>query len=149
MIPTNHCYIAYLKKRGNWDSSGEAARMASTNRKLAADAEIAELRLLQLKGTLHRAVDVEFLWTNKLTRIKARIQAIPSRTSRVLVGKTDYRDIHDILTEEVELVLRECSGYNSTDFRSAAEAYLHGQGAGEEDLEAVAGTNGHQDRDTD
>jgi len=139
MIANNHAYIAYLKKLGRWDASGETQRLLLTNRKIAADAELSELRLLQVKGTLHRSVDVEFLWTSKLTRIKARMQAIPSRVSRLLVGKTDFREIHDLLTAEVDMALRECSGYNSADFQTAAEEHLTAQGAGLEQLEAETG----------
>jgi phage terminase Nu1 subunit (DNA packaging protein) len=143
MVPNNHAYIHYLRKQGRLDEFSDARRSMLGNRKMAADAEMAELRLFELKGNLHRSDDVEFIWTNKLTRIKARIQAIPSRTARQLVGKTDYRDIHAILTEEVEQVLRECSGYNSADFKDKAEAYLEEQGAGLSDLAAASGTNGN------
>jgi hypothetical protein len=149
MVPNNHAYIHYLRKQGRLDEFSDAKRHMLGNRKMAADAEMAELRLLELKGNLHRSDDVEFLWTNKLTRIKARIQAIPSRTARQLVGKTDPREIHDILMVEVEMVLRECSGYNSADFKDAAEVYLEEQGAGLGDLAAVSGTNGNGSDDDD
>jgi hypothetical protein len=147
MVPNNHAYIHYLRKQGRLDEFSDAKRSMLSNRKMAADAEMAEVRLFELKGNLHRSDDVEFLWTNKLTRIKARIQAIPSRTARQLVGKTDYREIHDVLMEEVELVLRECSGYNSADFKDAAEVYLEAQGAGLTDLAAASGTNGEENYD--
>lgn len=149
MVPNNHAYIHYLRKQARWDDTSDMRRLSLTNRKLASDAEIGELRLLQLKGTLHRADDVEFLWTSKLTRIKARIQAIPSRCARGLVGKTDYREIHEILTEEVELTLRECAGYNSAEFRGGAELYLDAQAAGLSDLEAATGTNGNTNGDNE
>jgi phage terminase Nu1 subunit (DNA packaging protein) len=143
LVPNNHSYIHFLRKQGKLDEFSDAKRHMLGNRKMAADAEMAELRLLELKGNVHRSDDVEFLWTNKLTRIKARIQAIPSRTARQLVGKTDYREIHDILTDEVEQVLRECSGYSSAEFKDSAEIYLEEQGAGLIDLAAAKGTNGN------
>ena len=150
MVPNNHAYIHYLRKQGRLDEFSDAKRAMLGNRKMAADAEMAELRLHELKGDLHRSDDVEFIWSNKMTRIKARIQAIPSRTARQLVGKTDYREIHEILTAEVQLVLRECSGYSSAEFKDAAEAYLDAQGAGLLDLAAANGSddgNNHREED--
>ena len=149
MVPNNHAYIHYLRKQARWDDTSDMRRLSLTNRKLASDAEIGELRLLEMKGALHRSDDVEFLWTNKLTRIKGRIQAIPSRCARQLVGKTDFKEIHEILTAEVEMTLRECAGYNSAEFRTASETYLDAQAAGLADLEAATGTNGNTNGDSD
>jgi len=44
-----------------------------------------------LRANCNRAEDVEFLMTQRDTAIKAQFLAIPSRTARLLVGKTDYQ----------------------------------------------------------
>jgi hypothetical protein len=89
-------------------------------------AEEAELRLKVIKGKLHRAEDVEFLMTQRDTAIKAQFLAIPSRTARLLVGKTDYQEIYNLLMAEVLAVLENLSGYDPRAFNEQNEKYLAG-----------------------
>jgi hypothetical protein len=54
---------------------------------MIAVAEVAELQLAVLKGKLHRTEDVEFIMTNRDSAIRARLLAIPARTTRLLIAK--------------------------------------------------------------
>jgi len=130
MIKNNHAYIAYLKEQGKWDDSSETKRAILTNRRIAAEAELAELRLLQFKGKLHRADDVATFVTNMIGRFKSRSQAIAARVSRSLVGVTSERTIRRTIGDEVDLALRELSVPDEASFAEANEAFLEAQGAG-------------------
>jgi len=142
MVPNVHAYIKYLKGYAKLDDASESTRLQLTNKRLAADAEMAVLRLQEYKGTLHRSADVEFVWTQKVTAFKARVQAIASRISRLLVGQTKYPVIFDTITTETDLCLREMSEYDSTNFRDKSEQFLSEQGA------IALGVNGEGESNT-
>jgi len=147
MIRCNHAYIHYLRNQGRqWEDTSETTRATLTNRRIAADAEISEIRVMVMKGKLHRTDDVQFYVTNMLVRFKARIQAIPSRTARLLVGCTDIRKIRKTLTDEHDLALRELSVPDAKALHQANEEFLEAQGAGQNLLnELGGGNNGESD----
>ena len=50
--------------------------------------------------------------TAMVRAFRARVLAIPSRTTRQLIGKTDFHEIHGLLEAEIESALRELSEYD-------------------------------------
>src|SRR6266481_1172122 len=125
LVETTHAYIKFLRE-GKLDDPDESNYIRSRSRRMHAIAEEAELRLKVIKGKLHRAEDVEFLMTQRDTAIKAQFLAIPSRTARFLVGKTDYQEIYNLLMAEVLAVLENLSGYDPRAFNEQNEKYLAG-----------------------
>src|SRR5262245_60684297 len=103
-------YVRYLHSRLRLDDDGEARYSALRNERLAAEAEMAQLKLKQIKGQLHHADDIEFCMTHMLTYFKQGVLAIPSRVARQCVGKK-FREIHDLLTTEIHLV---CAHFRAT-----------------------------------
>jgi hypothetical protein len=59
-----------------------------------------------------------------LTAVKSRLLAIPSRTSRLVLGKTGFQEVYSLLYSEIEQVLRTLSAYNPSDFAEQNEEYL-------------------------
>ena len=150
MLKNNWAYIAYIMEQGRWEDASETKKGLLTNRKLAAEAELAELRLKREKGELHGRDDVEFWVTQSFTRFKARIQAVPQRVARQLVGVTDQREIRRILSEELDLALRELAVPDSRSFSRANERMLAEQGAGADLLaELSSKTNGAEEDETE
>ena len=129
-------YCRYLKAQSRLDDSSESLKAALTNRRLAADAEMSELKLRLYKGSLHEASDVEFCMTNMLTFFKQRVLAIPARVSRQLIGKRSFREIYDIIMTEIVSCLQELSGYDRNMFAQQRAARLADQGV---DLAALNG----------
>ena len=60
-----------------------------------ARAETEELRAAELKRKLHRTEDIEFIFTNIFTSIRSKLLAIPSRLTRLIIGKTVFQEIYD------------------------------------------------------
>jgi len=58
-------------------------------------AETEELRAAELKRKLHRTEDIEFIFTNIFTSIRSKLLAIPSRLTRLIIGKTVFQEIYD------------------------------------------------------
>lgn len=128
MIPNVHAYIKHLRGQARLDDASDASFVSHRNSKLRAEAEMAELRLRELKGELLRRDDVDFWISNALTAFKSRIQAIASRISRLLLGKTKFKEVFDIITTETDLALDELSQMDSAQFSVASRKFLAGQG---------------------
>jgi len=120
-------YCDHLRAQMNLTDASQTRYEASRNEKVAAEAEMAQLRLKQYKGELHHSRDVEFVMTNMLTAFKARVLAIPSRVARLCIGKK-FREIFDLISSEIELALRELHTYDRSLFAEAGAVYLAKQG---------------------
>lgn len=128
-------YCRYLRSLSKLDDASEARWQGLRNEKMAAESEMSRLRLLEYKGELHHARDIEFIMNNMLTYFKQRVISIPSRVARLCVGKK-FRDIYDLISTEIELALRELSGYDRSMFAAQRATYLENQGV---DLEGLNG----------
>jgi len=126
-------YCRYLRSLARLDDASEARWHGLRNEKLAAESEMMQLNLAERKGELHDARDVEFIINNMLTYFKQRVLSIPSRVARLCVGKS-FREIFDLLSTEIELALRELSGYDRSRFAAQRAEYLKAQGV---DLESL------------
>ena len=81
-------------------------------RKINAEAEIAELNLAQIHGTLVVTDDVIKAWDDVLGAMKTKILSLPSKGAPVLSTETDTTVCKNILEDLVAEVLEELSGYN-------------------------------------
>jgi len=98
------------KKRGRppiQDADYNAARA----RKMEADAQMAELELLQAKRKLVPAEDVAGAWTDVLAAMKAKLLAMPSVVAPVCATETDLPTIQSILENQIREALDELSAY--------------------------------------
>jgi phage terminase Nu1 subunit (DNA packaging protein) len=145
LVASVRAYIQYLRFQARLDDASESKYVMLRNSKMAAESETAELKLAIFKSTLHRADDVEFIMTNMFTAMKQRLLAVPARTTRLVVGQTNFQVIYDLITGEIELALRELSDYNPSMFARQNSAYLSSQGADPDRLNG----NGSDDDDDD
>lgn len=79
--------------------------------------EITELKLLLMKGQLHKSEDVEYVMTDMIARFRDRVMGMPSKLALKLEGKNRV-DIQDVLTEELQAALNELGEYSPSDFYS-------------------------------
>jgi phage terminase Nu1 subunit (DNA packaging protein) len=135
-------YCRYLRSAARLDDASEARWQALRNEKMAAEGEMSRLRLQEYKGDLHHARDVEFIMNNMMTYFKQRVLSIPSRVARLCVGK-NFRQIYDLLAGEIELCLRELSGYDRSRFAAQRQEYLESQGV---DLDSLNGEGVNPER---
>lgn len=129
LVANVRAYCNFLRQSSRLEKdTSQSAYMQIRTRKLAAEAEVVDLKLKLYKRKLHRAEDVEFVLTNIFTAIKTRLLAIPSRTTRLLMGKTDFQEIYNLQYAEIEQALRELSDYDPNAFSQRNEEYLATQG---------------------
>lgn len=126
-------YCRYLRSVAKLDDASEARYSALRNERMAAEGELSRLKLREYKGELHNARDIEFIMNNMLTYFKQRMMSIPSRVARLCVGKK-FRQIYDLIMVEIELALRELSGYDRSQFSEQRATYLKAQGIDVENL---------------
>jgi phage terminase Nu1 subunit (DNA packaging protein) len=124
LIPTVRAYCAYLREVARVDDVGHSTFQKLRNKKIGAEAEKAVLDLQLHKKKLHKDEDVQYVMTTMLTSVKSRLLSIPSRITRVLMGKTSFQEIYAIIDAEVELALRELSDYDPNAFARANDEYL-------------------------
>ena len=127
-------YVKHLRD-STADNPNEALYTTARARRMQALAQREELNLKLRAGELHSSDDVAFIMNSMLTYFKQRVMAIPSRNSRLCVGKS-FREIYDLQMTEIELALRELSGYDKARFSAQNRKHLEDEG-----------TNGETDED--
>jgi phage terminase Nu1 subunit (DNA packaging protein) len=150
-VECNHAYIRYLRNEFDSGDVSETRFLDARSRRMVAMAEREELALRVLRGKLHRAEDVQFVMTNRDSAIKAQLLGIPSRVARLCLGKSDYKEVYDIINDAILAALELLAAYNPHTFNEHNEKYLatlfpeavaakpNGNGEGEriEDTEAT------------
>lgn len=119
LLPTVRQYIRYLSEKANSrkPSSGGAGADAEA-RKLEAEADlkrskadIAELQLRELEGTMHRSEDVAAVMTDLVYAIRSMLMALPGRLAVDVVSASTAAEASEIIRTEVYKILEELAGY--------------------------------------
>ncbi len=84
---------------------------AARARKMEADAQMAELELLQAKRKLVASDDVAGAWVEVLAAMKAKLLALPSICAPICATETDLPTIQSILENQIREALDELSSY--------------------------------------
>ena len=89
-----------------------------------------ELHVRLLEGKLHRAADVERIWSQMATAVKGRLLSIPVKLAPQVAGLTDRAEIQRMVAREVEDALNEIAAYDPADYVQTDDS---DQDLGEED----------------
>ena len=84
---------------------------AARARKMEADAQMAELELLQAKRKLVSADDVTTAWVDVLSAMKAKLLALPSKCAPIAATETDIQIIQTVIENQIREALDELSSY--------------------------------------
>lgn len=80
-------------------------------RKVAAEAEIAELELERIRGTLCLTEDVVKTWENVLYACKAKFLAMPSKAAPLIASENEIAKIQQIIEDHIKEALSELANY--------------------------------------
>ena len=111
---------------------------AARARKMEADAQMAELELLQAKRKLVPAEDVAGAWVDVLAAMKAKLMALPSVCAPVCATETDLPTIQSILENQVREALDELSAYQPHQHAGRTASPASGDSASDANAEAAA-----------
>lgn len=78
-----------------------------------------ELVVAEMENVVHRAEDIEKLWSWSITNFKTRIRALPSKIAPQVQILDDVREINAILTREIDDALLEMSEYDPEAFKKS------------------------------
>ena len=84
---------------------------AARARKMEADAQMAELELLQAKRKLVSADDVTAAWVDVLAAMKAKLLAVPTKCAPICATEKDIKVIQSVIENQVREALDELSAY--------------------------------------
>ena len=125
LVRNNHAYIHYLQARlPIGESAGAADRAAMKAQREAYETEMALIKLNLLRGKVYPAAVVELAITTMVTACKQRLLAIPARVARLLIGCKTFKEAFDLIYHEIELALRELTGYDANYFRKSTEEHV-------------------------
>lgn len=95
-------------------------------RKVNAEAEIAELELATVHGTLVVAEDVVKAWEEVLGALKGKLMSIPTKAAPVVSAESEAGMCQDILEDLMNEALEELSNYdpsvNATETKGTTQA---------------------------
>ena len=75
-----------------------------------------QLAVQLLEGKLHRAEDVERVWSQSAAAVRSRLLGIPVKAAPQVAGMEDTGEIQQVLHREVAEALNEIAGYDPADF---------------------------------
>lgn len=75
-----------------------------------------QLAVRLMEGKLHRAEDVERVWTQSAAAVRSRLLGIPVKAAPQVAGMEDAGEIQQVLQREVAEALNEIAGYDPADF---------------------------------
>jgi len=82
--------------------------------------EIAELKLGELKGQLHRTEDIDFMLGGLITVLRRNLLAMPAKMATSLVGK-DTDEVNEIMTKYINSALSELATFKAADLERLEE----------------------------
>lgn len=110
-IPTVMAYIKYLSDKANGREKKETMAKLEED-KLRAEAEIkqskakqAQMELKELQGKLHRAEDVEAIFTDHVLFLRSMIMALPGKLAVDLAGNHTAAEQAERVRRETDFIL--------------------------------------------
>lgn len=70
---------------------------------------------------MHKAEDIEKLWSWSITNFKSRIRSLPSKVAPQVQVSNDLKEINAILRREIDEVLLELSEYDTEKFHKTVK----------------------------
>lgn len=109
-------------------------------RKVNAEAEIAELELAKVHGTLVVAEDVVKAWEDVLGALKGKLLSIPTKAAPVVSAETEAGVCQDILEDLMNEALEELSNYDPQVSATETKGTEEASEDGNSDTKATAKT---------
>lgn len=110
-IPTGMAYIKYLSDKANGREKKETVAQLEED-KLRAEADIkqtkakqAQMELKELQGKLHRAEDVEAIFTDHVMFLRSMLMALPGKLAVDLAGEHTAAEQAERVKKEVYFIL--------------------------------------------
>lgn len=111
---------------------------AARARKMEADAQMAELELLQAKRKLVSADDVTAAWVDVLAALKAKLLALPTKCAPICATEKDIKVIQSVIENQVREALDELSAYQPDEHAGRTTGTNSSSATGDADVKAAS-----------
>ena len=117
LMPTIQRYIKFLSDKANGrekkdlDAANESARIKADAEIKSIKAEMARLELAEMKGTLHRAEDVEAIMTDHVLMLRGMMMALPGKLAVDCANAKTAPQAAEIIKKEVYRMLDRLANY--------------------------------------
>ena len=117
LLPTIQAYIRYLSDKANGRekkesvSNLEEAKLEAEVEIKRSKAEAAKLELKELKGKMHRAEDVEAIFTDHALYLRSMLLAMPGKLAVDLAGQHTAAEQADTVKKEIYYILNNLADY--------------------------------------
>lgn len=117
LLPTIKVYIKYLSDKAHGREKKEEAetleqqKLSADSRLKNAKADMAELELEEMRGTLHSAEDVEAVMTDHVLLLRSMILALPGRLAVDVSNAKTPAEAADIIKKECTAMLEQLASY--------------------------------------
>ena len=117
LVKTVQDYVNYWKakatnqEKSQEDSRNESDKLNAEVRLKNAKAEMAELELEELRGTLHSAEDVEAVMSDHVLLIRSMLLAMPGRLAVDVCNAKTPAEAADIVKKECSAMLEQLADY--------------------------------------
>lgn len=108
----------YIKYKGEEAKVADDEVLEAEKKKLVNDARlkeakatVAQIEAEELKGTIHRADDVEVITNDMIYTIRSALNALPGRLAVDVAGVSSAAEASEIIRREVHKVMRELAEY--------------------------------------
>jgi phage terminase Nu1 subunit (DNA packaging protein) len=105
-------YISHLQTKAKEAVVDPKDLKKELTRLRRAQADKTELEVKEYRGELHRAEDVEDVWTEMLSNFRARALAVPTKLAPQILGIEDLKEMQKALKDAVYEALQELSEYD-------------------------------------
>lgn len=101
----------WLREKARSEGGGKELETENTlkRRKLAAEAEQAELALAKCKNEVALVAEFEHAWSQAMSAIRANVMNVPARAVQLLLGETNETEFKRKLRAELVLALETAS----------------------------------------
>jgi hypothetical protein len=110
---------------------------AARARKMEADAQMAELELLQAKRNLVSSEDVTAAWVDVLAAMKAKLLALPTKCAPICATEKDIKVIQSVIENQVREALDELSAYQPDEHAGRTTGTNSSSATGDGDIKAA------------
>ena len=117
LLPTIQAYIKYLSDKANGrekketNAGLETGKLEAEKRIKTAKAEMAELELKELRGSMHRASDVEAITTDHVLYMRSMLLALPGKLAVDVAALDTAPECANRIKQEVNHVLLSLADY--------------------------------------
>ena len=139
LAPVIQAYIHYLRERTLPGTINVVSLDEARQRKLSADARLAEIEVAKAESAVVNIEVIEKSWTDLVHAVRGRLLALPQNVAAMVAVEDDTGKCEALLSREIRSALAELGDGKLPDIEERPGEPNESAGAGDESVSAAAG----------